>query len=52
VIKFDPVECPFCGEKDFDKVGLKIHLTRGHCEKYEEIDIFNPFDGHKATDGQ
>ena len=26
--------CPFCGEKDFDVVGLGIHLKTGHCEPY------------------
>jgi DNA repair exonuclease SbcCD ATPase subunit len=26
--------CPFCGEKDFDVVGLSIHLKTGHCEPY------------------
>ena len=28
------IECPFCGEDDFDKIGLKIHLTR-YCEEYD-----------------
>lgn len=31
------ISCPFCGEADFDLIGLKIHLTRGHCEAYEEL---------------
>jgi hypothetical protein len=26
------VVCPFCGEGDFDLIGLKIHLWSGHCE--------------------
>lgn len=25
--------CPFCGEKDFDAIGLKSHLQRD-CEAY------------------
>jgi len=29
--------CPFCGEDDFDKLGLKLHITRGHCEEFERI---------------
>ena len=37
------ISCPFCGEGDFDAVGLKLHLTGGGllfsepCEKYLEI---------------
>jgi hypothetical protein len=31
------ISCPFCGGKDFDEVGLKIHLTRGHCDVFEEV---------------
>ena len=27
--------CPFCREADFDAVGLKVHLSSGHCEAYE-----------------
>jgi len=27
--------CPFCHEADFDAVGLKVHLSSGHCEAYE-----------------
>ena len=29
------VQCPFCGEDDFDLVGLKGHLENGWCEVYE-----------------
>lgn len=31
------VICPFCGEGDFDLSGLKLHLTIGWCEKFEDI---------------
>jgi hypothetical protein len=24
--------CPFCGETDFDLIGLKIHFMRGWCD--------------------
>ena len=27
--------CPFCHEADFDAVGLKVHLSSGHCDAYE-----------------
>lgn len=30
--------CPFCSEKDFDLIGLKLHLTHGDCEPFESID--------------
>lgn len=26
--------CPFCGEEDFDDVGLALHLGM-HCPKYD-----------------
>jgi len=29
--------CPFCGDDDFDKIGLKNHLIK-HCEIYPEIE--------------
>ncbi len=28
--------CPFCGVTDFDLVGLKHHLERGHCDAWNE----------------
>jgi len=28
--------CPFCGEKDFDKIGLKFHLIN-YCKEYDNI---------------
>jgi hypothetical protein len=33
------VVCPFCGEGEFDKIGLKLHLERGHCDEYREVDV-------------
>lgn len=33
------IQCPFCKETDFDLIGLKIHLSSGHCNKYEETEI-------------
>lgn len=29
--------CPFCATPDFDDVGLKAHLTRGHCDAFEKV---------------
>lgn len=31
--------CPFCGETDFDKVGLKIHIINGWCEEFENTEV-------------
>lgn len=31
------ITCPFCGETEFDKVGLWVHISRGWCDQYEEI---------------
>jgi 4-hydroxy-3-methylbut-2-en-1-yl diphosphate synthase IspG/GcpE len=31
------IKCPFCGEDDFDLIGLKHHLEREWCEIYNEL---------------
>jgi len=31
------ISCPFCGETDFDLVGLKLHLMIWPCEQFLEI---------------
>ncbi len=31
--KVENIICPFCGEEDFDLIGLKYHL-RFYCEEY------------------
>jgi hypothetical protein len=36
------IPCPFCEDTDFDSVGLKIHLTSGHCEKYNNLSVVLP----------
>lgn len=28
--------CPFCGEEDFDLIGLKIHLIVGWCDPFKD----------------
>lgn len=28
------LHCPFCGDDDFDLIGLQYHLQRGWCEVY------------------
>jgi hypothetical protein len=33
--------CPFCGEKGFDKPGLKTHLIH-YCEEYNDTESFQP----------
>ena len=38
--------CLFCGEKDFDFIGLKIHLERGYCEVYNAIP---PYENRRNT---
>jgi ribosomal protein L37AE/L43A len=32
------IVCPFCGDDDFDKIGLKIHLLN-YCEAYQNTPI-------------
>lgn len=33
--KAEDIICPFCKWADFDLIGLKMHILRGHC------DVFN-----------
>ena len=33
------MRCPFCGEDDFDSIGLKTHLIRGDCDAFEALPI-------------
>lgn len=35
----EDIICPFCGEKGFDKIGLKLHIERSRCDDYNNIDI-------------
>lgn len=32
------IRCPFCGENDFDKYGLKYHLMVFGCDEFEKAD--------------
>ena len=38
-IAIDPescdVVCPFCGEGDFDLIGLKAHYLSGYCPAFD-----------------
>lgn len=31
--------CPFCGEDDFDDIGLKNHLLSGFCSVFNDVGI-------------
>lgn len=44
------IKCPFCGEDDFDLVGLKIHLMNGHCEEYGPLAMWTD-DTDTSKDG-
>lgn len=34
--------CPFCEEKDFDAIGLKLHLIKGDCDKFNDTPTRDP----------
>ena len=34
----DLMSCPFCGEDDFDLVGLKSHLVHGDCDEFNKTE--------------
>ena len=35
----DLIECPFCHEKEFDLIGLKIHISKDYCQIYPKINL-------------
>lgn len=35
---YEPISCQFCGEDDFDLIGLKAHLLKGGCAMFEAIE--------------
>ena len=43
------IKCPFCGEDDFDKIGLKIHLVL-YCETYANTPMQDPKDDDGMKD--
>ncbi len=36
--KSQDVQCPFCGEQDFDLIGLKHHFGMGRCHVYNTVE--------------
>ena len=46
------IDCPFCGEGDFDKEGLKYHFEQGYCEDYNSVktDPPKPWFGDEVLD--
>jgi hypothetical protein len=34
--------CPWCKDKDFDEVGLKLHVINGHCDAFNALDVSLP----------
>jgi hypothetical protein len=34
--------CPFCGDTDFDEIGLKRHLTLGWCDEFGDVPDGDP----------
>ena len=41
------VQCPWCGEDDFDLIGLKIHLERDWCDAYKATPMEHPIEAEK-----
>lgn len=33
----DVMTCPFCDALGFDRIGLKLHLTRGWCQAFVTV---------------
>ena len=50
----DELTCPFCQEHGFDAVGLKHHLTSGHCEPFNATEGIEriPHSVVKPTEGR
>lgn len=39
----DDVTCPFCGEDDFDLIGLKNHFLAGYCDTFNDVESIPTF---------
>src|SRR5688572_7726939 len=39
VSAFVEMTCPFCGEAEFDPVGLKLHFLNGWCDEFEKLAV-------------
>lgn len=37
------IKCPFCGEDDYDLIGLKTHFENGWCDAYNELPVRERF---------
>ena len=33
------VSCPFCGEEDYDLIGLKMHFLNGWCDEFNDLKL-------------
>lgn len=42
VMNNESITCMFCNETDFDWIGLKRHIIRGWCTKFEKIPLLFP----------
>lgn len=38
----DWLACPWCKDTDFDDVGLKLHITSGHCDAFNNLSVALP----------
>jgi hypothetical protein len=38
----ETVSCPFCSDTGFDLIGLKIHLTSGYCDTFNDTPLQDP----------
>ena len=41
-VKTEEIDCPFCGEDDFDFIGLKHHLASG-CSEFDAVPVLSRF---------
>jgi len=39
---FVSLKCPFCGDDDFDRIGLHLHLKNGRCEEFDKHEDDHP----------
>ena len=45
----DSIVCPFCGDGDFDLIGLKLHINRGWCQPFEDLQTTDRYLHGKLT---
>ena len=46
----EELTCPFCGDVNFDSIGLKLHLQNEYCDAFNNVNTRVPHTVEKLND--